>query len=413
MPNIDDLYEGEMDIDSLMQCGHHHTLNHIMAKAMAKPKEGIPYQYRDVLKYPLEEQEKWNKACRDEIVSIEERNIWSLVDCPPDRKPVKCRWVFAKKSDGRYKAHLVAKGFSQIYGEDYNEVFSPVTRFETVRMLLAYACRNDWEIESLDVKTVFLYGQLDEEIYMEQPEGFKVPGSGNKVYRLLRALYGLKQAALAWNKELHKSLLKLGFKRSKANPRVYYYRDKSGIMLFIVYVDDGLLMSNSPTLLKKKKTAFLKVWEVRDMGAVKEYLGFQIIRNCQKHTMILHQHPYVLKVLKRFQMENVKHVQTPLPSGYQPEKAPVDYNATASDRQQYQSIIGSLLFVMLGTRPDIAFSVIKMSQYMANPTKEHIQKVLHIVKYLGSTPLLALSFTGGESSLDCYCDSDWAGDLES
>ena len=249
---------------------------------------------------------------------------------------------------------------------------------------------------------------------MEQPEGFKVPGSGNKVYRPLRALYGLKQATLAWNKELHKSLLKLGFKRSKADPGVYYYRDKSGIMLFVVYVDDGLLMSNSPTLLKKKKTTFLKVWEARDMGAVKEYLGFQIIRNREKRTMILHQHPYVLKVLKCFQMENVKHVRTPLPSGYQPEKAPVDYKADASDRQQYQSIIRSLLFVVLGTQPDIAFSVIKMSQYMANPTKEHIQKALHIVKYLGSTPLvLALSFTGGDSTLDCYCDSDWAGDLES
>ena len=280
--NINDLYEGQMDIDSLIECGHHHVLNHMIAKAAAQPKDGIPYHYKDILRYTTEEQEKWKKACKDEIASIEERNVWSLVDCPPDRKPVKCRWVFAKKSDGRYKARLVAKGFSQIYGEDYNETFSPVTHFETVRLLLAYACRNDWEIESLDVKTAFLYGQLDEEIYMEQPEGFKVPGSGNKVYRLLHALYGLKQAALAWNKELHKSLLKLGFKRSKADPGVYYYQDKSGIMLFIVYVDDGLLMSNSATLLKKKKTAFLKVWEARDMGPVTEYLGFQIVCNHQR-----------------------------------------------------------------------------------------------------------------------------------
>ena len=132
------------------------------------------------------------------------------------------------------------------------------------------------------MKTAFLYGQLDEEMYMEQPEGFKVPDSGNKDYRLLRALYGLKQAALAWNKELHKSLLKLGFKCSKADPGVYYYQDKSGIMLFVIYVDDGLLMSNSATLLKKKKTTFLKVWEARDMGPVTEYLGFQIIHNRQK-----------------------------------------------------------------------------------------------------------------------------------
>ena len=132
------------------------------------------------------------------------------------------------------------------------------------------------------MKTAFLYGQLNEEIYMEQPEGFKVPGSGNKVYRLLCALYGLKQAALAWNKELHKSLLKLRFKCSKADPGVYYYQDESGIILFIVYVDDGLLMSNSATLLKKKKTTFLKEWEAHDMGPVTEYLGFQIICNRKK-----------------------------------------------------------------------------------------------------------------------------------
>ena len=247
---------------------------------------------------------------------------------------------------------------------------------------------------------------------MEQPKGFKVPGSGNKVYRLLHALYGLKQAALAWNKELHKSLLKLGFKCSKADPGVYYYQDKSGIMLFIVYVDNGLLMSNSATLLKKKKTAFLKVWEARDMGPVTEYLGFQIIRNRQKRTMVLHQFPYIQKVLKRFQMENVKHVQTPLPAGYQPTKAPVDYNASAEDRQAYQSIIGSLLYVMLGTCPDISYAVIRMSQYMSNPTQEHIQKACHIVKYLESTSNLALSFSGGESSLDSFCDSDWAGDKD-
>ena len=253
--DIEDLYAPSMDIDQMMQLGHHYILNQIMKQAV-RPKEGIPYHYKDILKYTLEEQEKWKKACEEEIKSITGRNIWTLVDCPPDRKPVKCRWVFAKKLDGRYKAQLVAKGFSQIYGEDYNETFSPVTRFETVRLLLAYACRNDWDIESLDVKTAFLYGQLDEEIYMEQPEGFKI-SSSNQVYRLLHALYGLKQAALAWNKELHKSLLKLSFKHSKSDPGVYYYQDNSGTMLFIVYVDDGHLMSNSAILLQKKKIAFL------------------------------------------------------------------------------------------------------------------------------------------------------------
>jgi len=247
---------------------------------------------------------------------------------------------------------------------------------------------------------------------MEQPEGFKVPGSSNKVYHLLCALHGLKQATLAWNKELHKLLLKLNFKCSKSDPGVYIFQDKSGIMLFIVYVDDGLLMLNSAKLLMKKKTAFLNIWEAHNMGPVKEYLGFQIIHNHIKCSMVLHQHPYVLKVLKHFQMENIKHVCTPLPAGYQPSTAPKDYNASPTVQQQYQSVIGSLLFVMLGTQPDITFAISKMSQFIANPTKEHLQKALHIVKYLGSTPNLALHFSGGASSLDCYSDSDWVGNSE-
>ena len=167
---------------------------------------------------------------------------------------------------------------------------------------------------------------------MEQPEGFKV-SSSNKVYHLLHTLYGLKQAALAWNKELHKSLLQLGFKHSKADPGVYYYQDKSGIMLFIIYVNDGLLMSNSSSLLKKKKTAFLKIWEAHNMGPVKEYLGFQIICNHSKQMMILHQHPYVEKVLKCFELMNVKCSKTPLPQGYQQTPVPKDYNASLQTRQ--------------------------------------------------------------------------------
>ena len=133
--------------------------------------------------------------------------------------------------------------------------------------------------------------------------------------------------------KLHEIDSKLGFKRSKSDPGVYYYQDKSGIMLFIVYVDDGHLMSNSAILLQKKKTAFLKVWEACNMGPVTEYLGFQIIRNRQKRTMVLHQIPYVQKVIKRFEPEQVKPAKTPLPAGYIPQKAPLDYNATPGVRK--------------------------------------------------------------------------------
>jgi hypothetical protein len=150
----------------------------------------------------------------DEIKSLMERNVWKLVVLPPGQVPVKGRWVYAVKSDGRKKARFVAKGFTQIYGIDFEETFSPVARFETVCLLLSIAALEDWDIEALDVKTAFLFGELDEEIYMEQPEGFVKKDQEKKVCRLLKAIYGLKQAALQWNKALHDSLIKMGFVRT-------------------------------------------------------------------------------------------------------------------------------------------------------------------------------------------------------
>ncbi|KIK15110.1 hypothetical protein PISMIDRAFT_16746 [Pisolithus microcarpus 441] len=177
------------------------------AQILSAHVKQAPEQYRDVLRLPKPEQTRWFDAMRDELKLIEERKVWTLVKPPSGRKLVKSRWVFAVKSDGRYKARLIAKGFTQEYGIDFEDTFSPVARFETVRILLAHAVQNNWEMEAVDVKTAFLYGKLDEEIYMEQLEGFKVKGQEHMVYRLLRSLYGLKQAALSWNKELHQSLL--------------------------------------------------------------------------------------------------------------------------------------------------------------------------------------------------------------
>ncbi|KIK13515.1 hypothetical protein PISMIDRAFT_17935 [Pisolithus microcarpus 441] len=342
------------------------------------------------------EQKVWFDTMKDELKSIEERNVWTLVDPPPGRKPVRSRWVYAIKSDGRHKARLVAKGFTQEYGIDFEETFSPVTCFETVRILLAHAAQHNWEMEALDVKTTFLYGKLDEEIYMEQPDGFKVKGQEHK------------QAALSWNKELHLSLLRMGFLRSKVDAGVYTYHSKAGSVIFLVYVDDGLFLRSHIGLLRKKKDEFMKKWESRDLGEVKEYLGIQIHRNRQTQELWLHQIPYVKKVLKRFSMEHANSVRTPLPSGYNPEKAPEKYQATSELQTRYQSVIGSLLYMALGTRPDIAYSVVRMSQYMSNPTDLHLKQALHIVRYVASTPNLCLQYHGKENRIYAFADADWA-----
>ena len=164
--------------------------------ASAAPAIKIPQQYQDIFKLPHTEQKLWRTAMEDEIKSLDERKVWDLVALPPGRIPVKGRWVYAVKSDGQKKARFVAKGFTQIFRIDFKETFSPVARFETVRLLLSIAVLEDWDIEALDVKTAFLFGELDEEIYMEQPEGFVKKGQEKKVCHLLKAIYGLKQAAL-------------------------------------------------------------------------------------------------------------------------------------------------------------------------------------------------------------------------
>uniref|UniRef100_A0A0W0G0F0 Reverse transcriptase Ty1/copia-type domain-containing protein n=1 Tax=Moniliophthora roreri TaxID=221103 RepID=A0A0W0G0F0_MONRR len=145
------------------------------------------WQYKDILTLLKDEQKKWMAACHDELKSLQERSVYKLVDLPQGQKAIKSRWVFDIKTDGHYKARLVAKGFSQVEGMDYDELFSPVVRFETVCVLLALAALEDWDIQALDIKTAFLYGELDKEIYMEQPQGF-IKGS-NKVWLLRHALY--------------------------------------------------------------------------------------------------------------------------------------------------------------------------------------------------------------------------------
>jgi hypothetical protein len=374
--------------------------------------QNVPKQYRDTLKLPLEDQKAWKIAMDDEFKSLIDRKVWTLTDLPKGRVPIKGRWVYVVKSDGRKKARFVAKGFTQIFGIDYEETFAPVTRFETVRLLLALTALEDWELEALDVKTAYLFGELDEELYMVQPEGFVQQGQEKKVCRLKKSIYGLKQSALAWNKQLHASLVKLGFKRTFADPGVYYKHIGKHIIVLVFYVDDALFMGSDRTLVLQHKKLFMERWESRDLGAAKEYLGMRITRDRTKRTLRLDQSPYAAKVAERFGQVNAKPVSTPLPSGYNP--SPNSLEADSSLRSRYQSVIGSLLYIMLGTRPDLAYSVIKMSQYSANPSEDHLQKAIYIVRYLAQTTNLCITYAadGPTNGIIAYSDTDWAGDIE-
>ena len=275
-------------------------------------------------------------------------------------------------------------------------------------MLFALAALENWYMTALDVKTAFLYGQLDEEIYMLQPEGFKVKGQESKVLRLHRTLYRLKQASLAWWKELNKSVQKLGFNKLYTDAGIFVSRHKDGtILIMLAYVDDILFMGPNKSMLQNKKAHFMKQWECRDLGECKEFLQMQITR--KNGNIYVDQMPYLQKVVQHFGLTDAKHARTPLPQGYQPlpNEGPVD----PARRLKFQSVIGSLLYIMLGSRPDIAYAVTVMSQFSVNPSQEHLDKALYICCYLAGTPNYALVYEGKTNKgLIAYTDSDWAAD---
>ncbi|PIL36553.1 hypothetical protein GSI_00242 [Ganoderma sinense ZZ0214-1] len=247
---------------------------------------------------------------------------------------------------------------------------------------MALAALEDWHISGLDVHSAYLYGKLDEEIYLEQPEGFRIPGSEHKVFRLKRALYGLKQAGLAWWHTLSESMKLMGYKRLTNDAGLYIYKRHSDgeLVVVIVYVDDALFCGRDKKLVALLKARFMKKWECRDLGDAKEFLRMCITRIGRK----------IFLVSARIFGER---------------------QATPELRSRYQKVIGSLLYLMLGTRPDLAFAVTKLAQYAANPTEDHLSKALHICRYLVGTKNYALVYNGdSQLGLIAGTDSDWASD---
>jgi len=328
----------------------------------------------DLLHLPESERKQWFKAYEVELDMLKQCKVFEVSDRPFGQKVIKNWWVFDEKSDDCKHAWLVAKRFSQVEGLDFDQIFSPVVWFETVRCMLALTTLENWHISGLNVRSAYLYGKLDEEIYMEFPEGFVPPHLKNKVLRLLRAPYGLKQAGPTWWNELNESMKELGFEWLKTDTGPFIYKKGNQIVVAIIYVDDTLFCGPSKASVEKFKAAFMKRWKCRDLGEAKEFLWMNIHRD-GRHLHI-DQHKYLEKVLECCGMINAKPARTLLPQGYQPEKNTAPVNPKL--QIWLQMVIGWLLYLMLGTCPDIVYAVMQMVQQLANLTQEHLDKVLHI-----------------------------------
>ena len=363
---------------------------------------------------------QWEHAMNQEFNSLIKNDTWELVPRPTDKNIVGNRWVYKVKraSDGtveRFKARLVAKGYSQAAGIDYEEVFSPVARFPTLRTLLAFANAHDLEIHHMDVTTAFLNGELDCEIFMEQPEGFVDATRPDYVCKLKKGLYGLKQSARCWNNTLDEFLKSRGFVQNEADECVYTkaVKQDDGKISFIimaVYVDDIIPVSNDNMLLSAEKRAICDEYDMVDNGEIKHCLGLIIKRDRKNKILSISQSNYIENVLVKFGMENSRPVATPLEPGVPFYK--MAEGDTVFDVKTYQQAIGSLTYAAICTRPDISAAVGVLSQFMSNPNSVHWTGVKRILRYLRGTANYGLIYDGKtEVELVGYSDADWAGDV--
>ncbi|KAE8676439.1 hypothetical protein F3Y22_tig00111614pilonHSYRG00169 [Hibiscus syriacus] len=318
---------------------------------------------------------EWMTAMKEEIDALQQNQTWDIVPKIKDVKPISCKWVYKikRRPDGsieRYKARLVARGFSQQYGLDYDETFSPVAKLTTVRVLLALAANKDWNLWQMDVKNAFLHGELDREIYMTQPMGFQSQDHPEYVCKLRKALYGLKQVPRAWYGKIAEFLTKSGYSVTPADSSLFVKANEGKLAIVLVYVDDLIITGDDEAEILQTKENLSVRFQMKELGQLKHFLGLEVDRTHEG--IFLCQQKYAKDLLKRFGMLECKSTSTPM-------------------------------------EPNIKFGV--MSRYMQNPKKPHLEAVQRILRYVKNTIDYGLLYKKGE---DCklvgYCDADYAGD---
>ncbi|GLT82749.1 hypothetical protein SLE2022_010990 [Rubroshorea leprosula] len=331
-------------------------------------------------------------------------NRWILMDLPPGCKPIGCKWIFKKKLkvDGtidKFKARLMAKGYSQKYGIDYFDTYAPVARIATIRVLIALASIYKLVIHQMDVKTTFLNGELDEEVYMEQLEGFVMPGQEKKVCKLIKSSYGLKQAPKQWHQKFDEVVLANGFKLNEADKCVYSKFQNGQGVLICLYVDDMLIFGTNIEQVEETKRFLSRDFSMKDMGAADVILGIKIHRDGDN--LIISQSHYIKKVLMKFSFYDCAIVSTP----FDPNVRLTSNDGKPIAQLEYSRVIGCLMYAMICTRPNIAYAVGKLSRYTSNPSSLHWQGIHRVLKYLKKTMYYGIFYNGYPSVLEGFTDA--------
>lgn len=363
-----------------------------------------------------ENSEKWINAMNDELTSLNNNNTWQIVPLPNGKTIVGSKWIFkikynADESIMKYKARVVAQGFSQKYGQDYDEVFAPVVKPTTIRILLNIASKENMEVIHYDFKTAFLNATLNEEIYMKPPDGMKNEVT-NGVCKLNKSIYGLKQAAKLWNNTIDDLLKQLGFKAGEMDSCLYY-KDEKEKMYVLVYVDDILIACKNLDLIKEVEHEIKTRYNIDCLGNIKYYLGIEIIKD-YKGIYHLHQKSYIMKILKLYNMETAKSSRIPMDVNYFKNET-IENKVAFENPEIYRSAIGKLLYLSVHSRPDISVATIILARKVSNPTKGDWTELKRILKYLRGT--IDYTIKLGDIKMEKnilygFSDADWANDTQ-
>lgn len=371
----------------------------------------LPRTYKEAMKRV--DAELWLSSMHDEYASLLQHNTFELVDLPPGCNALDTRWVFTHKLDQygniqRYKARVVAKGFQQEEGVDFQDIYAPTAKKDTERVFLSYVAEHDLELHQADIKTAFLHGDLQEVVYVRQPDGFH-EGGHQKVWRLHKALYGLRQAPRAWYLHLKQILEAKGFTASQADASFFTLERDGDRILLLVYVDDILVAAKSLDSIDAAKRMLQAEFDIKDLGEARVFLGMEIERDRAARTLKLSQTNYISNLAARFEATDTVPTSVPLSPGFELfPKVPGEQLDHSSF--PYQSLLGGLLYASTGTRPDIAYPVSALARVTNCYTQAHVDALLKVLQYTYHTKDIGLVYGGLGESLIGYSDADYAGD---
>ena len=369
----------------------------------------IPRSYEEAMK-----DKEWKESVGAEAGAMIKNDTWYESELPKGKKAVSSRWIFTikYKADGqieRKKTRLVARGFTQTYGEDYIETFAPVAKLHTIRIVLSLAVNLGWGLWQMDVKNAFLQGELEDEVYMYPPPGLEHLVKKGNVLRLKKAIYGLKQSPRAWYNKLSTTLNGRGFRKSELDHTLFTLTTPSGMVALLVYVDDIIITGSDKEGIKATKEFLKSMFEIKDLGEMKYFLGIEICRS--KEGLFMSQRKYTLDLLKDAGAYGGKTARMPMEDGYKvPREGEIEDSKPFHDPKLYRKLVGKLIYLTI-TRPDICFAVNQVSQHMQLPKEHHWHMVERLLMYLNGSPDQGVWMgCNGSTEVVGYCDADWAGD---